>query len=246
LFGKLWFTLLIATTAVLGIIEFYRLVSHIKARPVIYLGVTWVLLLVFGPHCPYTATMPFLIISGTIISSIWLLFRSKEEQYFFNWICTIVGIIYIGWMLSYWVSLRNLEGGMEWVIWGLLTIIATDTGAFLIGKTWGKHHLMPSVSPNKTVEGAIGGLVTGIAISIILSMLLDLPLGYWQMVLLGTIVSIFTQLGDLVESMLKRSAGVKDTGKLLLGHGGVLDGADAIIFTGPVVYYCIIALQWFS
>lgn len=244
-FGELWFTFLVAVTAVLGILEFYQLLSHLKAQPITYLGVTWVLLLVFSPYCPYAATMPFLITSAMVISFVWLLLRSENKQFFNSWTWTIAGIIYVGWMLSYWVRLRNLEVGMEWVMWGLLTIIATDTGAFLIGRTWGKHRLIPSVSPGKTIEGTIGGLIIGIATSVILSVLLALALSYWQMVLLGSIVSIFTQLGDLAESMLKRNVGVKDSGKLLKGHGGVLDGADGIIFTGPLVYYCVLALQWF-
>jgi len=239
-FGEPWFTLLIVTMALLGSLEFYRMASHSKIQPITYFGVAWVLLLVLSPHCPHAATTPFLITSAIVISLIWLLFRSPREQAFNNWAWTIAGILYVGWMLSYWIDLRNLESGREWVFWAMLTTFASDTCAFFVGKAWGKHSLTPDISPGKTWEGAIGGLLAGIIASLILSTSFSLPINYWQMVLLGCVISIFAQIGDLVESLLKRNTGAKDSGKLLPGHGGILDRIDSLIFTGVVVYYCIV------
>jgi phosphatidate cytidylyltransferase len=100
--------------------------------------------------------------------------------------------------------------------------------------------MAPSVSPKKTWEGAIGGLLGSIIVSIILGIVFSLPLNYWQLALLGCVISILAQLGDLVESLLKRNTNVKDSGNLVPGHGGILDRIDSFIFTGILVYYCVI------
>jgi phosphatidate cytidylyltransferase len=226
--------------AMLGSWEFYRMAGQLKLQPITYLGMAWVLLIVISPHCPFIATIPFLITSAIVISLIWLLFRSPREKAFTNWAWTIAGILYIGWMLSYWVELRSLEAGKELVFWAMFTTFASDTSAFFIGKAWGKHALAPSISPGKTWEGAIGGLLASIIASLILRIIFPLPFSYWQIALLGCVISLFAQLGDLVESLLKRNTGVKDAGKLIPGHGGILDRIDSLIFTGVIVYYCVV------
>ena len=239
-FGQPWFTLAIAAMAILGSLEFYRMASHSQIQPITYFGVAWVLLLVLSPHCPHAVTTPFLITSGILISMIWLLFRSPREHAFNNWAWTMAGILYVGWMLSHWVDLRNLEAGKEWVFWAMFTTIANDSSAFFCGRAWGRRPLASAISPAKTWEGAIGGLLAGIIASLILGILFSLPLHYWQMALLGGVISVFAQLGDLVESLLKRNTETKDSGKLLPGHGGILDRIDSLMFTGVVVYYCVV------
>jgi phosphatidate cytidylyltransferase len=239
-FGEPWFTILIAIMAVLGSWEFYRMAGKLKIQPITYLGMAWVLLIVLSPHCPYTATIPFLITSAIVISLIWLLFRSPREQAFTNWAWTMAGILYIGWMLSHWVELRNLDAGKGLVFWAMFTTFANDTSAFFIGRAWGKHALAPSISPSKTWEGAIGGMLSSIIASLILGKIFPLPFSYWQIAILGCIISLFAQLGDLAESMLKRNIGIKDTSKLIPGHGGILDRIDSLIFTGVIVYYCVL------
>jgi phosphatidate cytidylyltransferase len=239
-FGEPWFTILIVVMATLGSWEFYRMAGQLKLQPITYFGMAWVLLIVLSPHCPYAATIPFLITSAIVISLIWLLFRSQREQAFTNWAWTIAGILYIGWMLSYWVELRSLEVGKELVFWAMFTTFTSDTSAFFVGKAWGKHALAPSISPSKTWEGAVGGLLASIIASLILRTIFQLPFSYWQIALLGCVISLFAQLGDLVESLLKRNTGVKDAGKIIPGHGGILDRIDSLIFTGVIVYYCVV------
>ncbi|MBL7208813.1 MAG: phosphatidate cytidylyltransferase [Dehalococcoidia bacterium] len=244
-FGGPWFTLLIAAVAVLGSLEFYRMAIRLEIQPITYFGAACVLLLVFSPHCPYAATTSFLITSSVAISLVWLLFRSPREQAFNNWAWTVAGILYTGWMLSYWVELRNLEAGKAWVFWAIFTTMASDTCAFFAGRAWGKHPLAPALSPGKTWEGAIGGLLAGVIVSLILGMIFSLPFNCWQMAFLGGIISTFAQLGDLVESLLKRNTGTKDSGSLLPGHGGILDRIDSYIFTGVTAYYCAaFAISW--
>lgn len=238
-FGEPWFTLLIAAAAVLAGIEFYRMASHSMIQPLTYFGLTWILLLTLSHHCPFTATTPFLITSGTVISLIWLLFLSPGKQNFNNWAWTIAGILYIGWMLSYWIALRDLEAGKELVFWAMFTTFASDTFAFFCGRTWGKHHMAQVISPGKTWEGAVGGLLGSIIVSLIFGAAFSLPINCWQIVILGCVISIFAQLGDLVGSLLKRNMAVKDSGKLMPGHGGMLDRIDSLLFTGVIIYYCV-------
>ena len=131
----------------------------------------------------------------------------------------------------------------------MLTTFANDTGAFFVGRARGRHKLAPRISPSKTWEGAAGGLICAILAAVVIAVILKLisvRLGapfvfrYWQIMLLGFLVGIFAQLGDLVESLLKRNMGVKESGNLLPGHGGILDRFDSLIFVGAVVYYCVI------
>lgn len=238
-FGEPWFTLLIAVMTGIGSLEFYKMVTALKIQPFTYLGIIFIILLVLSPHCPYPVTTPFLITSMIAISLVWMLFRSQKGQAFSNWVWTLAGVLYIGWMLSYWINLRNLAIGKELVFWAMFTTFASDTSAFFIGRTWGKRPLAPAISPGKTWEGAFGGLFSSAIASVILRLMLPLPFNYWQTALLGGVISIFAQLGDLAESLLKRNTGSKDASKLIPGHGGMLDRLDSLIFTGPVVYYCV-------
>ena len=240
-FGEPWFTILIATSGVLAAFEFYKMVALSKVRPLTYLGLIWVLLFILSPHFNYGFLKPLLLTSGVVISLIWLLLRPQKEEAFSSWVWTIAGIFYIGWLLSYLVAL-NLEGGRNWVFFALLTIFASDIAALFVGRALGRHRLAPRISPSKTWEGAIGGIFGAIILSLFftLSTPLGLPLGYGQAVLLGLLVSVFGQLGDLTESLLKRNMGVKDSGKLMPGHGGMLDRIDSVVFTGIVVYYYVL------
>jgi len=238
-FGEPWFTILIAAMSALAGWEFYRMAGGLRVQPITYFGIAWILLLIVSPHCPYPPTLPFLITSAILVSLIWLLFRRPRDQAFTNWAWTMAGILYIGWMLSYWVQLRGLEDGRELVFLAMFTTFASDTSAFFIGRTWGKHALVPAISSGKTWEGAIGGLLSSIAASFIISVIFTLPFSYWQIALVGLIISVFAQLGDLVESLLKRNTGVKDASKLIPGHGGILDRLDSLIFTGVIVYYFV-------
>jgi phosphatidate cytidylyltransferase len=126
----------------------------------------------------------------------------------------------------------------------MFTTFANDTGAFFVGRAWGKHKLATAISPGKTWEGAIGGLLSAIvgaiAISNIPVLFSPSPFKYWQVILLGFLISLFAQVGDLVESLFKRNTGAKQSGKLLPGHGGILDRFDSLIFVGALVYYYVV------
>jgi phosphatidate cytidylyltransferase len=238
--GEPWFTLLMATMAGLAGWEFYRMAGRLKIQPIAYFAIVFIVLITVSPHCPYTLVLPVLITGAVIISLIWLLFRHPRDQAFTNWAWTMAGIIYVGWMLSYWVELRHLEFGMALVFLAMFTTFANDTSAFFVGRAWGKHSLAPSISSGKTWEGAIGGLLCSVVASLLIgSIIFKVPYSYWQVALAGLIISVFAQFGDLVESLLKRNTGVKDAGKLVPGHGGILDRVDSLLFTGVIVYYLV-------
>jgi len=244
-----WFTLLIAAAALAGTYEFYHMANFDQREPLIYLGLLWSLALVLSPHYGSPDVLSVVITATVLISLICLLCRPLREKTFRKWAWTIAGALYVGWMLSYWLNLRGLEDGRNWVYLAMLTTFANDTGAYFIGRARGKHKLAPAISAAKTWEGSIGGLMCAILGAVVIATVLNLiplKLGapfvfkYWQIVLLGFLVSLFAQLGDLVESLLKRNMEVKESGNLLPGHGGILDRFDSLIFVGAVVYYYVI------
>ncbi len=239
-FGDPWFTLLVAAGAILGCLEFYKMVIPAKDQGFTYFGLLWSALFIFSLHIRATHVLPLLITVTVVFSLIWVFLFIPRDKAFSHWAWMIAGIFYTGWMLSFWVGLRNLTDGRYWALLALFGTFAYDTSAFFVGRTWGKRPLAPKISSGKTWEGAIGGMMGAIAGCLILKSLSPLPIDYWQALLLSFLISIFAQLGDLIESLLKRSSGVKDSGKLIPGHGGVLDRIDSLIFSGVVVYYYVV------
>jgi phosphatidate cytidylyltransferase len=143
-------------------------------------------------------------------------------------------------MLSYWAAIPNFENGILWVFWTMLVVIVCDIGAFFTGRALGKHLMAPNISPKKTWEGAAGGMICSIIVAVLLGYLFSLPPGLWQVAILGIIVNVIGQAGDLIESLFKRNAGIKDSGTFFPGHGGFLDRIDSHILNGPIVYFFIL------
>ncbi|MFC2060441.1 phosphatidate cytidylyltransferase [Chloroflexota bacterium] len=241
-FGEPWFTTLLAIWGILATFEFYRLVKTSKVSSPTYFGLLWTLLFILSPHFEYYISTPLLLTSAIVCSLIWLLLRQQKEGAFASWVWTIAGILYIGWLLSYMVALRGLDDGRNWVFFTLSTTFISDTAAFFAGRALGRHRLAPSISPGKTWEGAIAGVLGAILTSLlfVLPTPFSLVISCGHAILLGLAVSFFGQIGDLVESMLKRNMGVKDSSGLIPGHGGALDRIDSVVFAGIVVYYYVI------
>lgn len=239
-FGTPWFTILAAVWGLLSTFEFYKMVTAAKVEPLTVFGLIWTVLFIIHRHFEYEFLTQILLSSAVIIPLIFVLVRRQKEDAFSVWAWTMAGIFYIGWLLSYFVALRILDDGRGWAFLALFTIFGSDTAAYLTGRVLGRHRLAPNISPRKTWEGAIGGILGGIILSLIITLACQLPISYWQAIILGIAVSIAGQVGDLVESLLKRNMGVKDSGRLLPGHGGFLDRTDSIVFAGIVVYYYVI------
>lgn len=149
----------------------------------------------------------------------------------------ILGVLYIPLLMAHFILIRQLQSGILWVFFILVLAFAGDIAAYYIGRRFGKHKLLPEVSPGKTIEG-IFGLVAGSIVGCLLFKLFFFPtLPAAHAVVLGLVGSVAGQLGDLSESALKRAAGVKDSGMILPGHGGILDRLDCLMFITPFVYY---------
>lgn len=238
--GKPWlFTLLVAVIALLAATEFYRMAARSSRKPLVSFGLLWILLLILSPRSEDFPSISLLVTTAVVLPPIWLVFRSPRSL-ISNWAWTLAAILYVGWMLSRMVALRDVADGREWVIFALFATFAADTSAFFVGRAVGSHLLAPAISPGKTWEGAIAGLLGAVAASLLLASLLDLPLGWGQKAGLGCIIGVLALVGDLAESWLKRRGGVKDSGRLIPGHGGILDRVDSLVLTGAVMYYYVI------
>ncbi len=151
------------------------------------------------------------------------------------------GALYIGLFLSYLPLIRMKEEGKFWLLLFFLTIWIGDTASYLVGKAFGRHKLCPKISPQKTIEGSVAGLVGSVLVIIFLKGYFSLS---WEKTLiLGVFLNVLAQLGDLYESMIKRRSGVKDSGRLFPGHGGMLDRIDSLLFSAPFLYYYLVFLK---
>lgn len=149
----------------------------------------------------------------------------------------VLGFIYIPFMASHFILLRHTDYGIMWIFFILIMAFCGDIAAFYVGRSMGKRKLMPLVSPGKTVEGTVG-LLIGSTVGCVLFQHFFLPgLPIFHAAVLGLSGGIIGQLGDLCESVIKRASGVKDSGSLVIGHGGLLDRLDCLIFIAPYVYY---------
>lgn len=151
----------------------------------------------------------------------------------------LLAIIYVGMGFYFLIETRNGDdaSGLANLFYVLLVIWATDTGAYFCGRAFGKRKLWPKISPNKTIEGAVGGIVLSVAVGIIYHIVY--PFSYDMIIIIGVtiLVSIAGQIGDLVESAFKRHYDVKDSGRILPGHGGILDRLDSLLFVLPLLHF---------
>jgi phosphatidate cytidylyltransferase len=154
--------------------------------------------------------------------------------------------MYLGWLGAYFISLRQLPEGLWWVLMALPVVWIADSFAYLVGSRWGRRKLSPRLSPKKTWEGYLGGIAGGTLGGALLPLLWqvwsgpDSAITPWRGALLGFVLAVLTTLGDLGESMIKRQVGVKDSGTLLPGHGGVFDRIDSWLWAGVIGYYVVL------
>ncbi len=148
-----------------------------------------------------------------------------------------LGVSYICLPVSFLIPLRDLQDGWWWVLFLLVIIWVNDSGAYITGRYLGSHKLSPVISPNKTIEGAVGGVVAGVVAAFIMNGYVGLGFTPGVLTLLALLMGLVAIAGDLVESAIKRSVGAKDSGTIIPGHGGMLDRVDSIIFTIPLLYY---------
>ena len=150
-----------------------------------------------------------------------------------------IGAVWVGALFPYFAILRNSPGGIPIIILMLLLVVASDSGAYFVGRALGRVKLAPRVSPNKTVEGAVGGLVASVIAGIALRPMLAPAWSWISTMLISAGIAVLAQFGDLAGSAYKRVAGVKDSGWIFPGHGGLLDRTCSLVFAAAFTYYCI-------
>jgi len=252
-FGSPWFSVLIGVAALLGIVEFYAMFTRVKWRPLTVFGTLWVLFFIANAHYAESYGSESARIAGTgallgsAVALSWVLGvigRTLGERTSTRWSWSLIGVLYMGWLLGHWVLLMNSShwDGRDWVLLAVFSTFAVDTAAYFVGRRFGRHSLAPAISPGKTWEGAVAGFLAAPCAVMLLAHVLGLEMEMERLALIGILVGVFAQVGDLAESKLKRVTGVKDSGGIIPGHGGILDRLDSIVLTGVVVYYC---LSWF-
>ncbi|MBW2015726.1 MAG: phosphatidate cytidylyltransferase [Deltaproteobacteria bacterium] len=242
--GPRWcFHLLVAIFGVIGLWEFFKIAC--PGSPAWIKGGTYglALCLFLSASLGNFYSVPVLIfLFAALPLALLMLFTGISFRESIDWAGrTVLGSVYICVPLSFLIIIDRFPKGNYWIFFLLFVVFASDTGAFYVGRTVGKHKLYPSVSPGKTWEGAVAGLLSGIGGALVFPFLLPLYRVRPGILLLAGALSVLGQIGDLVESMIKRLCGVKDSGGILPGHGGVLDRIDALLFAVPLLY---LYLSW--
>jgi len=153
--------------------------------------------------------------------------------------CSGFGSVYISLCMAHVVLIRFLPQGPFWLAMLIAVVAGSDTGAYYTGRAFGGRKLFPQISPKKTVAGGIGGLVTGIATAEVINLFFPGKVDFFPLLIAAALLIVVGIAGDLTESMIKRSVGVKDSGTILFGHGGLLDRVDSLLLTGPVLFYLL-------
>ncbi len=257
LLGGWWFTVALGGIVHLGLLEFFRMAQFKGIRPATKTTLVACQILLFTTMAATTGggwlaeplSAAVLPVSGAVICG-WLLLQPVTGT-IADIAASIFGLFYLGFLPSHWIKLRQLvdpvlaphladappafTAGMALMLLACLLIVATDIGSYMIGRRLGRRPLSP-ISPGKTVEGALGGVACAVLVGAVGGWLLGWTWGLLVGGLLGGVVALFALVGDLTESMMKRDAGLKDSGDAIPGHGGILDRIDSYLFTPAVVY----------
>lgn len=244
--GGIPLMLLVMYIAYVGSREYVTILQKKGFRPflklIIFVDICFVLLTAFKRF----DLVPVVLTFGTIGAFTLVLWKGRQP-YIANVATTVLGFIYGGWLPCYVILLRQLNqdtlglltitmnSGLGFMLLLFCTILMTDVGGYVFGSKYGKTPLAPVVSPKKTVEGAIGGSLLALAAALLIGWIIHIE--WYQSLIAGLLITTFAQIGDLAESLIKRDAGVKDSGNSLPGHGGFLDRADSYLFSTPVAYF---------
>lgn len=244
--GAFPFTLEVLVLALMGLSEFYTIVERKGVRPARRTGLAVTAVILVGAYFlrePFLARLLLFLLTGTLIT--FVLRLPERVSAMLDGATTVMGFLYLGWMFSYLILLRRIDGsvliggyrcelGAALVLLLVWATVCCDVGAYAIGKVFGRRKLYEQISPGKTQEGALGATLCAISGSAWLGGLMGVPLIHGT--ILGLLVAITGQLGDLWESALKREVGLKDSGNVIKGHGGVLDRFDSLAFAAPAFY----------
>ena len=243
--GGFWLTALILVIVFYASKEYTCILRHKGFFPSLKIILTSSLIFAFLAYFNRFDLIPLAFTLSALMALMWVLFRGRQP-YIANVATTLFGFVYCGWFPLHMLFLRNIGDepfrgiiphaqGAGYCLLILFAVLVTDTFCYFAGKRFGKHKLSPVISPNKTIEGSLGGTLMCMLFSLGIGFGIGLP--WYHTIILGLLIAVFAQIGDLCESMIKRDAGVKDSSNVLPGHGGFLDRTDSYIMTIPVVYY---------
>ena len=232
-----YFLFLLTVFMTIGLAEFYAL-YRIKGL-LLYSGLIWGALLLIVSFAAPDFFLQTLLFAALATMTVRLFMKRDPAGSLSAVSASVFGLLYMPGLLSFQLSL--FKAGPAWIVLLYATVWAADSMAYYAGKSIGKRKLYPEISPNKTVEGAIGSVIGGMIGAALIQATLLQQLSFAQTVIIGAAIGFSTIIGDLVESMFKRDAGVKDSSHIVPGHGGVLDKLDGVTFAGPVFYWvCLI------
>ncbi|WP_263707439.1 phosphatidate cytidylyltransferase [Shouchella tritolerans] len=239
--GGWWFTTFVSLMATIAMAELLRMkkISALSLRGIVGLVSMWLLLIpdtLFHSVIPLNVTKVELFLF--LILGLLLLTVLTKNKFTFDEVgFVIVSSVYIGFGFHYLILTRAIPDVGVWLVLFVIVLIwTTDSGAYFVGKAIGKNKLWPDISPNKTIEGSIGGIVLAVVVGTIFYMIHPFFNSYIIALCIMLVTAVFGQLGDLVESALKRHYAVKDSGNVLPGHGGILDRFDSLIYVMPILH----------
>lgn len=237
------FTLLVIAGGGIALLELYR-ISFGKRINAYTVGLGLAATAMIIGRAPLGVPLADIVMLTVITSASVMVFSSTSINDRFKDTCVMLfGVLYIGLTLSALVLMRTFPAGEFFILFVALVTWAADTGAYYSGNLWGRHLLAPTVSPKKTVEGLLGGMALACAAASLAQAWFLPELGVMDALILGVLLTGAGLLGDLSESALKRSVGVKDSGGILPGHGGMLDRLDSLLFTAPTFYYYAVCVR---
>jgi phosphatidate cytidylyltransferase len=236
-----YFTALVVAAVGVGQYEFYRMAQARGSRPLIVLGIILGALIVLGFHHPLLPVMggsSFPVAAAVLLIMIARLFSPRPVDGAVEDVAaTFLGVFYVAMLFAFQVAIRTGDDGKQWLVFLYFIIWASDIGAYSIGIPFGKHRLYEKVSPKKSIEGLLGALVAAAAMALLCRVWFMPPIGAGEAIAIALMLGVVGTVGDLTESLFKRSAGVKDSGGFIPGHGGILDRMDSMLFAAPVLYY---------
>jgi len=242
-----FFFLFVATGIVIGLHEFYRFHYGPVFSPSVRLGLILGILISVGFYRHDLVEGSLLLIGAVMTILLFHLFSSKDlTSSLIDSSVVLFGLAYVGWFLGHLILIRDFEDGGKAIFFLFLVTWAGDTGAYYVGRSIGVRKLSPVVSPNKTIEGLVGGILTSMMVALLARAWFFPALNRRECLLIGFLFGVLGQLGDLAESMLKRGAGIKDSGTIVPAHGGLLDRVDSLIFTAPVFYYYLVLVKGYG
>ena len=240
-FGPRWlFYILLCAAGLVGLWEYFKITAPEISPFVKWINSALVIALFAAVYMRQALLLPGIIVLWAFFPMALEVFifsgKAEKETAMFS-MTALLGPVYTALPLALLVFIDMRPQGHLWIFFLLTVVFSCDTGAFYFGKSFGKHKLHKRVSPGKTWEGAIGGLFTSLLAAMMFLKFIDLHPFNVHLVLLVGILAIFSQIGDLAESVLKRKQGVKDSGNILPGHGGILDRIDGLLFAIPVLFF---------